>query len=73
MVSNHLYDQGACHGTAATGYNTKYNVCRILHHFLLILDFSAGKVLGHLAAAGVAGAEKEYFGHFLDCLNFLYC
>ena len=26
MVSNHLYDQGACHGTAATGYNTRYVV-----------------------------------------------
>ena len=26
MVSNHLYNQGACHGTAATGYNTIYVV-----------------------------------------------
>ena len=26
MVSNHLYAQGDCHGTAATGYNTMYVV-----------------------------------------------
>ena len=26
MVSNHLYDPGACHGTAATDYNTMYVV-----------------------------------------------
>ena len=26
MVSNHLYAQGACHGTAATDYNTIYVV-----------------------------------------------